>query len=79
MTRHRTCDACRHWQPLDDMGACRRHPPTIHGSLVQLITDEMGATEETILEAAGKCTLFPMTRSDDWCGEFNWPEDDDDD
>lgn len=54
----RACGACAYWNSLgDETGECRRHAP-------QTIAFEVD--EEVKFES-----MFPMTASDDWCGDFS--------
>ena len=51
------CDRCAHWNDLEDStGECRRHAP-------QTISFEVD--DELRFES-----MFPMTASDDWCGDY---------
>ena len=53
----KTCGACAYWKELDGAsGECRVRPP-------QAIAFRIG--DETKVK-----TCFPVTREQDWCGEF---------
>ncbi len=53
----KTCSACRYWnEQSDNEGECRVRPP-------QAISFRVD--EETHFE-----TVFPVTKAEDWCGEF---------
>ena len=58
MTTTATCEFCRFWLlmfPDQEIGECRRHaPPAYHR-----------APSETLRDAA-----WPLTCSEEWCGEF---------
>lgn len=55
---NRTCSACAHWNEVEDgHGECRRHAP-------QTIAFEVD--DEVKFES-----MFPVTASDDWCGDFS--------
>jgi len=57
-TKTETCAKCEYWNAkASDEGECRRQPP-------QAISFKVN--EEVKFE-----TRFPMTASDDWCGEFS--------
>ncbi len=56
-TRTQTCTSCRHWKNLSSgEGECRRRPPQ---AITFTINDEVRFE-----------TRFPMTRAQDWCGEY---------
>lgn len=56
-TTTRACEACAFWNKLEDeAGECRRHAP-------QTISFEVD--DEVKFES-----MFPVTGSDDWCGDF---------
>ncbi len=56
-TRTETCSQCKFWNASTaDEGECRRQPP-------QAISFRVG--DDLKFE-----TRFPVTASDDWCGEF---------
>lgn len=53
----KTCSACKYWNKQSDaQGECRVRPP-------QTVTFKVD--EETKFE-----TVFPVTKAEDWCGEF---------
>lgn len=57
ITASKTCAACANWKDLDSStGECRAKAPQ---TIVLKIDDE------TTVESR-----FPVTKSDDWCGEF---------
>ncbi len=56
-TATKTCEACANWKPTtDSQGECRAKAP-------QTIVFQVD--ENTKIESR-----FPVTQSDDWCGEF---------
>lgn len=56
-TRSETCNQCKFWKATEaNQGQCRRQPP-------QAISFRIG--DDLKFE-----TRFPVTASDDWCGEF---------
>lgn len=58
LTTTRACENCAYWNALEDTtGECRRHAP-------QTIAFEVD--EEVKFES-----MFPLTASDDWCGDFS--------
>lgn len=58
ITTTRACEKCAYWNSLEDAhGECRRHAP-------QTIAFEVD--EEVKFES-----MFPVTASDDWCGDFS--------
>mgnify|MGYP006308757467 CR=1 FL=1 len=57
-TQTNTCSKCTYWKALSgDNGECRRQPPQAISFKVQ---------DDVKFE-----TRFPVTASDDWCGEFS--------
>jgi hypothetical protein len=52
----KTCSACKHWKPTDAAGECRRRAPQ---PVVLNVDDDVKFESH-----------FPITASDDWCGEF---------
>jgi len=72
------CDNCQFWTrwAADERGLCRRNPPRVHTDLLQTLVDNYGFGEDTLIEAASQCTLWPMTLETQWCGEFQ-PETED--
>ena len=60
-TKTKACGQCVHWNSLDaNSGECRRHAP-------QMVAFEVD--EEVKFESR-----FPVTASDDWCGDFEKAE-----
>lgn len=67
-----TCGECQHWSPcsvvveniLNDelVGHCRRYPPPIG----PLVSHPQGGTDDS----RWRYWRHPITRCDDWCGEF---------
>lgn len=56
------CDCCKFWDELTtvaDQGRCRRHAP-------MRIKSDVG--EGDMLD--GQKAVWPITRCDDWCGDF---------
>ena len=50
-----SCKICRFWEHLkDQQGRCRRKPFIIQGAVTDF----------------GPLGIFPVTKSTDWCGEF---------
>ena len=61
------CGSCRFWlaRPDNKEGLCRRRRPTPVAT---------GITQNVLGQPAVMSTgLFPPTRPDVWCGEFEWP------
>lgn len=60
MNRPERCERCEMWNPAVDgirkgvMGECRRDPPRL----------------DFTRKDSGNRGVFPLTRSDDWCGRF---------
>lgn len=56
----RRCYDCYYWnEDSKERGACRRHAPAAQ----VLAADRPGAPETS--------AAWPVTRADDWCGEFH--------
>lgn len=57
---------------------CRRHPPTIVGEVITLVTNHEWARDEGtepgrfylyLRQAVDDATMWPVIHDDDWCGE----------
>lgn len=60
------CHTCKYWiESSDDefLGYCRRYPPVL------LANDNIYKPRKNMLVAMENFS-FPITDSDDWCGEF---------
>lgn len=80
--RKHTCETCRFWNQGTDeddpnYGDCRRHPPTINTRLATLYSlqelDFFKNEPETEFDTPHWLAIrgvFPLTLSDDWCGEY---------
>lgn len=56
-TSTKTCTSCKYWNATDSSkGECRRHAPQ---------TVVFKVDEDVQFESS-----FPVTKSDDWCGDF---------
>ena len=68
------CFVCKYWkkdnflsiQMDDEMGQCRRNPPSICWDAVNYQDNEAQYIPAYIFEQ----TFFPVTGGEDWCGEF---------
>lgn len=54
----KTCTACKHWNDLgNNTGECRVRPPQ---AMIFKVDDQVQFE-----------TRFPVTKAEDWCGEFD--------
>ena len=60
MARAKNCGA--------ELGSCRRYPPKFYDSM---LADMQGKSDRnTTLFEASHCCLWPIVRSEDFCGEY---------
>ncbi len=74
----RLCRDCEFWNPqsqIDELGECRRHPPTI---LPTIFDDEeaevLPEIDPTDMENLSIHSVWPVTSFAGWCGDFREKE-----
>jgi len=60
-----SCENCQFWYPLDMgvVGSCRRFPP-------KLVVGQADMEQATCVALIPGAWDYPVTDSDDWCGEW---------
>lgn len=56
------CGTCIYWHHGNDAGECRRHPPVVLNKTPNFMGADLRA-----------CCIWPVTASDDWCGDWIGP------
>jgi hypothetical protein len=57
----RVCATCRFFEPEEDVGQCRRHPPSLLPHMIS-----RGATDQEMLDAS----QWPYVYRHEWCGDW---------
>ena len=78
-----SCKSCRFWlaeEPVEEgaivFGPCRRHPTRVLGELAalgvprQVWGRDQDPDEDLWSTQIYRASPFPITESDDWCGEY---------
>ena len=68
--RTEECSTCRFWKVViaggSYQGQCKRHAPTRNVEI-----RKQSYSSGPHIDAPGNNALWPLTRKEDWCGEFN--------
>ena len=66
------CENCRFWNDTsddeNDRGQCRRRPPIVNDVVLRELSEPEGSAYDEIKFPIA--WHWPITCSDDWCGEF---------